>query len=134
MIHPRPSRRTGAYPLLAMNANVRNVAIVLVIAALVVLVPGGGTGASVAIQAVSLAFLGAIAWFASLMYRQHRNDLYSLGDGRRAAVYAALAVATLTLTATSRLRGTGAGSILWLALLAAAIYVVGTVVWSARRY
>ncbi|MGI8411976.1 MAG: hypothetical protein ACR2LV_04220 [Solirubrobacteraceae bacterium] len=118
-----------------MNANVRNVAIVLAIAALVVLVPGGGTGASVAIQAVSLAFLGSIAWFASLMYRQHRAELYSLGDGRRAAVYAALAVATLTLTATSRLWSTGgAGSILWLGLLAAAIYVVGTVVWSARRY
>ena len=83
-----------------MNSNIRNVLIVLVIAALVVAIPGGGTGANVALQAASLVFLGALAWVASVMYRQHRTDLYSLGDGRRAALYAAVAVATVTLTAT----------------------------------
>ena len=60
-------------------AAVRNVLIIFGIAALVVLIPGGGTGASVAIQAVSILFLGSIAWFASIMYRQHRIELDSLG-------------------------------------------------------
>lgn len=115
-------------------ATARNIAIVFVIAALIVVLPGGGTGANVALQAASLAFLAALGWFASIMYRQHRSDLYSLGDGRRAVLYAALAVATLTLTATSRLWKTGAGSVAWLLLLGAAAYAVIAIVWSARKY
>ena len=37
-------------------------------------------------------FLGAIVWFASRLYRQHRTTLYSLGDRRRAILYVALGV------------------------------------------
>jgi hypothetical protein len=117
-----------------MNATVRNVLIVLVIAALVALLPGGGTGATVALQAVYLAFLSTLWWFASLMYRQHRVTLYSLGDGRRAVLYAALAVAFLTLTATSRLWASSAGIIAWCVLLVAAVYSAFAVIWSAREY
>jgi hypothetical protein len=117
-----------------MTQNLRNVAIVLVLAALVVIIPGGGTGASVAIQAVSLAFLASLGWFASIMYRQHRLELYALGDGRRATLYAALGVGALTLTATKRMWSTGSGEIAWLVLLAAAIYAVVSIVVSARRY
>jgi hypothetical protein len=124
----------NAYPYALMSKNVRNIAIVLVIAALVVLIPGGGTGADVALQAASLAFLGSIAWVASRLYREHRTALYSLGDSRRAALYAALAVATLTLTATSRMWGTGTGEIVWFVLLGGAAYTVFAVVWSARKY
>jgi hypothetical protein len=114
--------------------NVLNVAIILIIAALVVLIPGGGRGANVATQAVWLVFLATLVWFATIMYRQHRVSLYGLGDRRRAILYAALAVATLTLTATSRLWKTGVGSVVWLVLLAAAAYAVIAIVWSARRY
>lgn len=114
--------------------NLRNVVIVLAIAALVVLIPGGGTGARVAIQAVSLIFLASLGWVASVMYRQHRVTLYSLGDGRRAIAYASVAVAVLTLTATSRLWHTGTGTIVWVALLVAAAYGLFTVVWAARKY
>jgi hypothetical protein len=114
--------------------NARNAAIVLAIAALVVLVPGGGKGANVAIQAVSLAFLATIGWFASIMYRQHRASLYSLGDGRRALLYGSAAVAVLTLTGTSRLWQTGAGTIAWFVLLCAAAYAAFAVVWSTRKY
>jgi hypothetical protein len=113
--------------------TVRNIAIVLAIAALVVLIPGGGTGATVATQAVSLAFLAVLAWVASVMYRQHRVTLYGLGDARRAILCAALAVAALTLTGTARLWHTSTGSVVWLVLMAASIYAVFAVVWSARR-
>jgi hypothetical protein len=114
--------------------NIRNVAIILGVAALIVLIPGGGRGATVASQALWLLFLATLVWFAMIMYRQHRVALYSLGDRRRAILYGALAVATLTLTATSRLWKTGVGSVVWLVLLAAAAYAVIAIVWSARRY
>jgi hypothetical protein len=114
--------------------NIRNVVIILAVAALIDLVPNGGRGASVAGQAVWLVFLATLVWFAAIMYRQHRVALFSLGDRRRGILYGALVVATLTLTATSRLWTTGAGSVAWLVLLAAAAYAVIAVVWSARRY
>jgi hypothetical protein len=114
--------------------TIRNIAIILGIAALVVLIPGGGKGASVAGQTVWLIFLATLVWFATTMYRQHRTDLYSLGDRRRAILYSALGVATLTLTATPRLWDTGVGSVVWLVLLVAAVYAVAAIVWSARRY
>ena len=94
-----------------MNTTVRNILIVLAIAAVVVLVQGGTTAVNVAIQAVTLAFLGTLVWFLALTYRERRVTLYSLGDGRRALLYVAAGVATLTLTATSRLLSTGPGSV-----------------------
>lgn len=112
----------------------RNIAIVLAIAALVVLVPGGGSGASFALQAVSLLFLGVIGWFGYFSYRQHRLSLYGLGDRRRAVLYASVGLVVLTLTATSRLFNTTAGRVVWLLLLVAAAYAAFAVVWSARRY
>jgi hypothetical protein len=114
--------------------NVRNIAIVCVLAALVVLIPGGGTGASIAIQAVSLAFLATLGWFASIMYRQYRSELYGLGDNKRLALYAALGVGAVTLTATSRLWRTGSGEVVWFVLMGGALYAVIAIAISARRY
>jgi hypothetical protein len=117
-----------------MLKHVRNIAIILAVAAAVWLVPGGGRAATIALQVVWLVFLAVLFWFGVIMYRQHRLSLYALGDRRRAILYAALAVAVLTLTATGRLWRTGAGSVAWLVLLALAVYAVITIVWSARRY
>ncbi len=117
-----------------INKNVRNVVILLVVAALIVVIPGGGTGAQVVVQAISLLFLATIAWIASRLYREHRVALYSLGDGRRAALYIAVGVAAVTWTAKGRLWATGAGEIVWFALLAGAAYTVFAVVYAARKY
>jgi hypothetical protein len=116
-----------------MPRTVINVAVIVVLAAIIAVVPGGGTGASVVSQAVYLAFLGALAWFAMVMYRQHRYTLYSLGDRRRALVYIAVGVAAVTLTATHRMWETSAGSVAWLVLLGCAIYAVVAVVVAQRR-
>jgi hypothetical protein len=75
-----------------------------------------------------------VAWIGSLMYRQNRSALYSLGDAKRGALYGALVVLALTLTATTRLTSTSGGSVAWLLLIGASIYVVFAVVWSARKY
>jgi hypothetical protein len=117
-----------------MNANIRNVGIVLLIAAAVAFIPSGGTVADVIIQAVSLVFLGAIVWVATIMYREHRTSLYSLGDSRRAALYAAAAVLAVTLTATHRLWQSPLGEVAWLLLVGAAVYVGASVIWAARKY
>ena len=117
-----------------MASNLRNVVIVLVLDALVAVVPGGGTAAGVAGTAVKLVFYGALGWVASLMYREHRTRIYSLGDRHRAVLYGSLAVAAVTLTATSRLWSTSGGSVAWLVLMAGAAYGLFSVIWAAREY
>jgi ABC-type phosphonate transport system ATPase subunit len=117
-----------------MPTGIRNIAIVLAIAALIVLIPGGGSGATFALQAVSLLFLGVIGWAAYTSYREHRIALFSLGDARRAILYAAAGVVVLTLTATHRLFVSTAGKLVWLLLLIGAAYAAFAVIWSARKY
>jgi hypothetical protein len=117
-----------------LNTNLRNVVIILAIAAVVAVVPGGGPASNTIIQVISLAFLAAIAWVASRLYREHRITLYSLGDRRRAIVYVAVGVATLTFCATDRLWATGVGGIVWLLLIAACAFAVFEVFRSAREY
>jgi hypothetical protein len=119
---------------MTINSNVRNVAIVLGIAAVVAFVPGANNGTGILIEVISLAFLAAIAWVGSVMYRQNRSTLYSLGTVRRAALYAALVVLAVTLTATHRLWLTPGGSVAWLVLVGASVYVGCAVLWSTRKY
>jgi len=112
----------------------RNVAIILALAAAVMLLPGGGNASSGVLQVLVIAMLASIAYFAVRLYREHRVDLYSLGDRNRAILYAAVGLATLTLTATNRLWATGAGSIAWIALMALAVYAVYFVFRASREY
>ena len=113
----------------------RNILIILTVAALLAIVPGGGTAGSLVLSALSLAFLGALAWAATVVYREHRGTLYLLGERRRALLYGAIAVLAVTLAATSRMWNSGSGlvGIAWIVLVGGSIYVGCAVLWSARR-
>ncbi|HEX3977077.1 MAG TPA: hypothetical protein VHW96_12495 [Solirubrobacteraceae bacterium] len=117
-----------------VSPTVRNVAIIAVLAAMVAILPGGGTGAGVVLTGLYLIFLGATIWVATILYREHRGSLYLLPESRRALLYVAVGVLAVTLTATHRLWATPAGSVAWLVLIGASVYVGFTVVWAARRY
>jgi multisubunit Na+/H+ antiporter MnhB subunit len=109
----------------------RNVAIILVLAAAVAFVPGGGTTAALVGAVLSTLILVSFVVLAGRFYRDHRLDLDGLGDRWRALLYAAIGVAVLALAAGSRLRETSGGTIAWVALLGCAAYAV-YLVW--RRY
>ncbi len=117
-----------------LNTNARNIIIIAAIAAVVAILPGGGSAANFVGQAVSLAFLGSLAWIAARLYREHRNALYNLGERRRALVYVAAGILTVTLTASHRLLRTGFGTVVWIVLVAAALYTAFAVYRSTRRY
>jgi hypothetical protein len=119
-----------------INRTYRNLAIILVIGALVDVVPGGGNASSTVLEFVYLAFFGAFVWVASRLYREHRTSLYGLGSRHRAIAYAAVGVIALTLTGTDRLwhDSGAAGNIAWLVLLGGAGYTLYRVFHSARQY
>ena len=117
-----------------MPQTLRNVLIILALAAIVTLVPGGGNASAGIIQALVIAMLASIAWFGVRLYREHRSDIYALGDRNRGILYASAGLVALTVTATDRLWATGPGTVVWVALIALACYGVYYVFRVSREY
>jgi hypothetical protein len=117
-----------------VTTTVRNIVIILALAAVVMLVPGGGNGSAGILQALAVAMLSAIAWFGVRLYREHRTEIYALGDRNRGILYASAGLVALTVTATDRLWATGPGTVVWVALIALACYGVYYVFRVSREY
>lgn len=117
-----------------MPETARNILIVLALAAIVMLVPGGGNASAGILEALVIVMLAAIGWFGVRLYREHRTDVYSLGDRNRGILYASAGLLALTVTATDRLWATGSGTVVWVALIALACYGVYYVFRSSREY
>ena len=113
----------------------RNVAVILVLAAAVAFIPGGGTTASVAGAVLSTLILVALVFFVARLYRDHRLDLEMLGDRWRALLYGAVAVIVLAMAARARLQDQGdGGTIVWIVMLAGAGYTLYLVWRHYREY
>jgi hypothetical protein len=109
----------------------RNVAIVIALALVVWLAPGGGDAADFLAQLLSAAFIVLIVIILARLYQQFRGEIFGLGDQWRFALYAAIGVAVVTVAASGELFETGAGALAWFALLGGASYTL-YLVW--RRY
>jgi hypothetical protein len=105
-------------------ATLRNIGIILALAAIVAFAPGGGDGADLISQVLSAVFAIAIALFMGRLYIQFRTDIYGLGDRWRLVLYASIGLIVVTLAATSRLFDSGPGTLLWFALLGGAAYAL----------
>ncbi|HEX2016376.1 MAG TPA: hypothetical protein VGN69_06745 [Solirubrobacteraceae bacterium] len=116
------------------RSNLRNIAIVLAIAAAVWALPGGGRAANLVAAVLSVLFAAGLGFFAARMYLEHRVALHGLGDRHRGLLYGAIALVFVTLAATPRLTSSGPGTIVWLALLAAAVYAGAIVFRYSRSY
>jgi hypothetical protein len=117
-----------------VTTTVRNVLIILALAAVVMLVPGGGNASTAILQVLVIAMLSAIGWFGVRLYREHRSEIYALGDRNRGILYASAGLIALTVTATDRLFETGPGTVMWVALVALACYGVYYVFRASREY
>jgi hypothetical protein len=129
--------------------NARNVAIVLVIAAAVYFVPGGGTAAGTFEAALWVAFGVGFGYLGLRMYREHHIALFSLGERYRGLLYFAVALGFFLWAVRSRMwyalqvsggelvqahRWDGFGEVLWFALAAAAVYSLLAVYRHWRSY
>jgi hypothetical protein len=116
-------------------STARNVAVILVLAAAVAFIPGGGTTASVAGAVLSTLILVALVFFVARLYRDHRLDIEMLGDRWRALLYGAVAVIVLAMAARARLQDQGdGGTIVWIVMLASAAYTLYLVWRHYREY
>jgi len=114
--------------------QVRNVAIILALAAAVAFLPAAGVGASFLGWLLGIAFLAALAWFVARLYREYRLTIYGLGDRNRGLLYVAVGVTLLTLTATRLLWESAVGTAAWFVLLGAAIWAAVYVYRASREY
>ena len=112
----------------------RNVAILLVIAAAVAFIPGGGRAANTFGTILGVAFAVGFAFFGVWLYRQNRVDLYGLGDRRRGLLYGAIGVALVTIAAKPRMWETGFGEFVWFVLIGLVVYTFVALYRYSRSY
>lgn len=113
--------------------HVRNIAIILVLAALVWLVPGGDTGSWTIYNLLTVILTAGLLFFGYRLYMEHRPTLFGLGDRNRGQLYASVAVIVLALIATGRLWGEGGlGALVWFALIGMGVWGIYRV-WRAYQ-
>jgi hypothetical protein len=129
--------------------NTRNVVIILVIAAAVHFVPGGGRAASTFEAALWAAFGLGVGFLGLRMYREYHIALFGLGDRHRGLLYGAVALGFFLWAVRSRMwyalqvrsdqlvqvhRWDGAGELVWFALAALVVYSLVAVYRYSRTY
>lgn len=114
--------------------NARNVAIVLLIAAAVEFLPGGGRAANTFSAFLSVVFAAGLGYMGVRLYRERRVDIYGLGDRQRALLYGALAVGVFAAAARPRMWQTAFGEFLWFVLVGLVVYTLVAVYRFARTY
>jgi hypothetical protein len=116
------------------TAALRNIAIILALAAVVYFVPGGGNAANLIGALLSTAILVAFVMLAARFYRERRMDILGLPDKWRAILYGSLGVIVLAMAARPRLIETGGGLLVWLAAVAGSAYALYRVWRYYREY
>jgi membrane protease YdiL (CAAX protease family) len=112
----------------------RNVAIVLVLAALVAFLPGGSKTADVIAAVLSTLIVVSLVYILARLYRERRLDLEGLGDRWRGILYGAIGAVLLAMAARTELFESGAGTVVWFATLGGASYALYRVWRQYREY
>jgi uncharacterized protein involved in cysteine biosynthesis len=113
-------------------STARNVAIILVLAAAVAFIPGGGTTAGLVGGILSTLIMVSLVFFAYRYYREHRVEIDGLGDRHRGLLYGALAAVVLALASLPRLSDSSGGTLVVVGVLGGAAYAL-YVVWRHYR-
>jgi hypothetical protein len=114
--------------------NLRNVAIILLLAVPAAFVPGGGNVVDAIFTAITMAFLAGITWLLYTLSRQNQLTLATLTDRRRAIFYGAFGLLALLVAGSDRMFSSGGGTLLWILLLGAAIAAIWRVWVEANTY
>ncbi len=115
--------------------TVRNVVILLVLAAAVWRLPGGVAGERTVSNLISIVFWGGLVFFVYRLYMERRTTLFSWEERLRLRLYLAIGLMMLLIVATARMFGLGSiGGLIWFVLLGLAVWGIFTAFRSARSY
>jgi len=114
--------------------TLRNIAIVVGIAAAVYFIPGGGRVASTFEAALWVAFGIGIGYLGLRLYREHRVTIHGLGDRHRALLYGGVALGAFLLAGRTRMWHTGLGEFVWFVLVGLVVYAFMEVFRHSRTY
>jgi hypothetical protein len=117
-----------------VTATIRNVLIVLALAAAVYFLPGGGDVALLVQAVLWIGIMAAFVLIAARFYRENRVAIFSLGDRWRGLLYGAIATAIFAMAALPRLLDTGGGILLWFVLVGGSSYALYRVWRQHREY
>jgi hypothetical protein len=115
-----------------VNKTLRNVLIIVAVAAAVAFLPGGGDTAQLVQALLSIALSVIFVLLGIRFYRENRVAIFSLGDRHRALLYGALGALVLALAGRPWLITSGLGTLAFVVLLvgaAGALYAV----WQHHR-
>ena len=111
----------------------RNIAIIMLLALVVAVVPGGDNAAEAIVAAVSLIFMALIAFAGWLLFRQYRFSYMGLEERRRQVFVAAVGAIALMIAGADEMTRSGGGLAAWLFILGIAIYIVVTTFIETQR-
>ena len=114
--------------------HIRNILIIVALAAAVWLLPGGEAGSMTISNVLSVLLLGGLCFFAYRMYMEHRITLMDMEDRTRVILYGSFALLAFAIVSIGRLTGSGPGALLWIILIAAAAYGLVFVYRTTREY
>jgi hypothetical protein len=114
--------------------TVRNVAIILALAAAVDFLPGGGAAAAAVVSALTMIFFAAIAWLLYRLYREQQLTLATLSDARKAGLFGAVGAIALLVVAYDDMSSWRGGLVLWIALMAGCVGAIYAIWRNATTY
>lgn len=104
--------------------TLRNVAIVALLALGLTVLPAGGNVANAILSLLSLILLAAIGLLAVRYWRQTSFSRDAMTDRQRGLTYGALGAIALAVAGTDELFESGVGTIVWLAVMVASIWLL----------
>ncbi len=112
----------------------RNIAIIAVAALGVAVLPGGDQAAETALTALVMGFLAAIGFAVFRLYMENQLTLATLTDRQRVILYGAAGLIALMIATADEMLATGAGVLLWIAVIALAVFAIFQVWRQASTY
>ena len=114
--------------------HIRNIAIIVALALIVWLVPGGERAGLTVSNLLGIVFAAGFIFLGYRFYMEHRDEILDLEDRQRGILYASLTLVVIALVGFNRMWNTGGGALLWLVLVGLACWGGYSVFRAWRAY
>lgn len=114
--------------------TVRNVAIIMALAALAAFAPNGGNVVEAVFALLTMCFLAGITWMLYTLSRENQLTLATLDDKRRGIFYGAFGLIALLIAGSDMLFNSGTGTVFWIAAFAVSVAAIWKIWTEANTY